>query len=228
MQLVDVKAKEVQGKAVVQVTVNIDNLEASKTSESISLGAVSHDQTKDRTDRALVTPWLKPQCKVDFRRLCETLRLHLPNVAKYSQQPHSINLSDSDTLQHRLDLELWQEAFAEDIRNLLTMVKKVLRPAMMSNYYKKLTKNLFVSGMPFLVREIGDNPDNELAGQVLVNGLAVPMGRHTEEQDEVKGKFNRPTALLSHANMMPTRVGLLKDMLSRDILKMSSSSVKSL
>ncbi|PBK64343.1 hypothetical protein ARMSODRAFT_962167 [Armillaria solidipes] len=76
---------------------------------------------------------LQHQCKVDFRRLCETLRLHLPNVAKYSQQPHSINLSDSDTLQHR---------------NLLTMVKKVLRPAMMSNYYEKLTKNLFVSGMP--------------------------------------------------------------------------------
>lgn len=59
VQWVDVKVKEVQGKAVVQVTVDIDNLEASKTPESISLGAVSHDQTKDRTDRVLVTPWLK-------------------------------------------------------------------------------------------------------------------------------------------------------------------------
>ena len=77
---------------------------------------------------------LKYQRKVEFRRLCETLRLHLSNVAKYAHQPHSINLSDPETLQHHLDtrfaqlntsveLKLWQEAFrlVEDVHNLLTM-----------------------------------------------------------------------------------------------------------
>jgi translation initiation factor 3 subunit A len=89
---------------------------------------------------------LKHQRKVKFRRLCETQRVHLSNVAKYAHQPHAIN-----TLQHNLDprfaqlntsveLELWQEAFrsVEDVHNLLIIAKKVPRPAMMANYYEKL------------------------------------------------------------------------------------------
>ena len=102
---------------------------------------------------------MKYQRKVEFRRLCETLRLHLSNVAKYAHQIHSINLSDPETLQHHLDtrfaqlntsveLELWQEAFrsVEDVHNLLTMAKKAPRPAMMANYYEKLTKIFLMSG----------------------------------------------------------------------------------
>ncbi|KAJ7320820.1 hypothetical protein DFH08DRAFT_789026 [Mycena albidolilacea] len=210
VQLADQKVREAQAKAAsVQVTVDVDDLEASETPESILLGAVSGDQSKDRTDRALVTPWLKflwesyrtsletlknnarleviyqtiaqqafafcltHSRKVEFRRLCETLRLHLANVAKYAHQPHSINLSDPDTLQHHLDtrfaqlntsveLELWQEAFrsVEDVHNLLVMAgasgsgkKGVLasaltgpRAAMMANYYEKLTRIFLMSG----------------------------------------------------------------------------------
>lgn len=37
----------------------IDDLEASETPESIMLSTVSGEQSKDRTDRAVVTPWLK-------------------------------------------------------------------------------------------------------------------------------------------------------------------------
>jgi translation initiation factor 3 subunit A len=102
---------------------------------------------------------LKHQHKVEFRCLCETLCLHLSNVAKYSHQPHSINLSNANTLQHYLDtyfaqpnssfkLELWQEAIrsVEDMHNLLTMAKKALQLAMMANYYDKLTKIFLMSG----------------------------------------------------------------------------------
>ncbi|KAJ7487242.1 hypothetical protein B0H11DRAFT_1114748 [Mycena galericulata] len=193
--LADQKVREAQEKAAVKVAVDVDDLEASETPESILLGAVSGDQSKDRTDRALVTPWLKflwesyrtsletlknnarleviyqqiaqqafkfclkHNRKVEFRRLCETLRLHLSNVAKYSHQPHSINLSDADTLQHHLDtrfaqlhasieLELWQEAFrsVEDVHNLLTLAKKAPRPAMMATYYEKLARIFLMSG----------------------------------------------------------------------------------
>ncbi|KAJ3925815.1 MAG: hypothetical protein NXY57DRAFT_796319 [Lentinula lateritia] len=91
--------------------------------------------------------------KTEFRRLCETLRLHLANVGKYAAQQrelhaaggaatsaghHQINLGDPDTLQRHLDtrfaqlnasveLELWQEAFRsiEDIHNLLTMANSM-------------------------------------------------------------------------------------------------------
>ena len=38
---------------------NVEDLEASETPESILLATVSGEQSKDRTDRAIVTPWLK-------------------------------------------------------------------------------------------------------------------------------------------------------------------------
>ncbi|TEB23920.1 hypothetical protein FA13DRAFT_1818162 [Coprinellus micaceus] len=290
LQLANAKVKEAQEKAAVQSAVDVDDLEASETPESILLGAVSGDQSKDRTDRALVTPWLKflwesyrtsletlknnarlevvyqqiaqqafkfclqHQRKVEFRRLCETLRLHLANVAKYSHQQHSINLSDPDTLQHHLDtrfaqlntsveLELWQEAFrsVEDIHNLLTMAKKAPRPAMMANYYEKLTKIFLMSGNALfhaaawskyyaIVTSIGGKSEEEmsrLAGQVLISALAVPVGLGKDEPEELKGKNARLTALLA-LNKMPSRQALLKDALARNVLKLSPEVVKKL
>ncbi|KAK7188690.1 uncharacterized protein CC84DRAFT_1139048 [Paraphaeosphaeria sporulosa] len=167
----------------------VDDLEASETPESILLSTVSGEQSKDRTDRAIVTPWLKflwetyrtvldifknnarleimyqstalqafQFCqnytrKTEFRRLCELLRNHLQNAAKFSSQMHAINLSDPDTLQRHLDtrfqqldvavkLELWQEAFrsVEDIHTLLTLSKRPAKNNMMASYFKHLTE----------------------------------------------------------------------------------------
>ncbi|KAI0822134.1 hypothetical protein BC628DRAFT_1327849 [Trametes gibbosa] len=291
IQLSDAKVQEAQEKADKAVALDVDDLEASETPESILLGAVSGDQSKDRTDRALVTPWLKflwesyrtaletlknnarletiyqqiaqqafkfclkHQRKVEFRRLCETLRLHLSNVAKYGNQPHAINLSDPETLQRHLDtrfaqlntsveLELWQEAFrsVEDVHNLLTMAKKAPRPSMMANYYEKLTKIFLMSGNALyhaaawgryyaVVTAIGGKSDEEmsrLAGQVLVSALAVPVGIQGEEgAEEMKGKGARLSALLG-LTKTPTRAGLLREALARNILKLSPESVKSL
>ncbi|KAJ7058572.1 translation initiation factor eIF3a [Mycena amicta] len=285
VKLADTKVKEAQEKAAVKVAVDVEDLEASETPESILLGAVSGDQSKDRTDRALVTPWLKflwesyrtsletlknnarlehiyqaiaqqafqfclkHQRKVEFRRLCETLRLHLSNVAKYSHQPHSINLSDPDTLQHHLDtrfaqlntsveLELWQEAFrsVEDVHNLLTMAKKAPRPAMMANYYEKLTKIFLMSGNALYhaaawgrYNAVHTPPASKtaedtarLAGQVLVSALAVPVGLSSTEPGQA-----RLTALLGLAKP-PTRASLLKDALARDALKYAPDSIRKL
>jgi translation initiation factor 3 subunit A len=183
---------------------------------------------------------LKYERKVEFRRLCETLRLHLANVAKYSHQQHSINLSDPETLQHHLDtrfaqlntsveLELWQEAFrsVEDVHNLLTLAKKAPRPAMMANYYEKLTKIFLMSGNALfhaaawgryyaIVSSIGGKSEEEmsrLAGQVLVSALAVPVGIPADSSEELKGKNARLTALLG-LTRMPSRSGLLQDAVS--------------
>ncbi|PCH34580.1 hypothetical protein WOLCODRAFT_139453 [Wolfiporia cocos MD-104 SS10] len=292
IQLADAKVQEAQEQADKAVALDVDDLEASETPESILLGAVSGDQNKDRTDRALVTPWLKflwesyrtaletlknnarlegiyqqiaqqafkfclkHQRKVEFRRLCETLRLHLANVAKYAHQPHAINLSDADTLQHHLDtrfaqlntsveLELWQEAFrsVEDVHNLLTMAKKAPRPAMMANYYEKLTRIFLMSGNALYhaaawsryyaaVTAIGGKSEEELsrlAGQVLVSALAVPVGHQSEDAaaEEGKSKNSRLTALLG-LSKTPTRAGLLKEALARNVLKLSPEIVKSL
>lgn len=292
IQLSDAKVQEAQEKAEKAVALtDVDDLEAIETPESILLGAVSGDQSKDRTDRALVTPWLKflwesyrtsletlknnarlesiyqqvaqqafrfclrHQRKVEFRRLCETLRLHLSNVAKYAHQPHAINLTDPETLQHHLDtrfaqlntsveLELWQEAFrsVEDVHNLLTMAKKAPRPAMMANYYEKLTRIFLMSGNALyhaaawgryyaVVTTIGGKSPEEmqrLAGQVLVSALAVPVGlQGVEGLDEGKGRNSRLTALLGLPKA-PTRKGLLLDALSRNVLKASPDVIKSL
>ncbi|KAL2188879.1 hypothetical protein L209DRAFT_249820 [Thermothelomyces heterothallicus CBS 203.75] len=51
------KADEVQSS--IEATSSVDDLEASETPESILLATVSGEQSKDRTDRAIVTPWLK-------------------------------------------------------------------------------------------------------------------------------------------------------------------------
>ncbi|KAK3647196.1 eukaryotic translation initiation factor 3 subunit A [Elasticomyces elasticus] len=173
---------------------NVGDLEAIETPESILLSTVSGEQTKDRTDRAIVTPWLKflweayrtvldifknnarlevmyqttahqafDFCKrytrkTEFRRLCELLRNHLQNAAKYSQQVHAINLSDPETLQRHLDtrfeqlnvaveLELWQEAFksVEDIHTLLSLSKRSPKNSMMATYFERLTRIFLVS-----------------------------------------------------------------------------------
>lgn len=189
------KADEVQSTLETSTTTqNIDDLEASETPESILLSTVSGEQSRDRTDRAIVTPWLKflwetyrtvldifknnarlelmyqstahqafQFCskyarKTEFRRLCELLRNHLQNAAKFSSQMHAINLSDPDTLQRHLDtrfqqlnvaveLELWQEAFrsVEDIHTLLSLSKRPAKNIMMANYFEKLTRIFLVS-----------------------------------------------------------------------------------
>ena len=116
----------------------------------------------------------------------------------------------------------------EDVHNLLTMAKKAPRPAMMANYYEKLTKIFLMSGNALyhaaawgryytVVTSIGGKSDEELqrlAGQVLVSALAVPVAsKGLEGAEDGKSKNTRLTALLG-LTKTPTRSGLIQDAVS--------------
>ncbi|XDG00821.1 hypothetical protein ABKA04_000436 [Annulohypoxylon sp. FPYF3050] len=53
------RADELQSSIEATATASIDDLEATETPESILLATVSGEQSRDRTERAVVTPWLK-------------------------------------------------------------------------------------------------------------------------------------------------------------------------
>jgi translation initiation factor 3 subunit A len=76
VSLADAKLQEAQEKAeraAADAVADVDDLEATETPESILLAAVSGDQNRDRTDRALVTPWLKFLWE-SYRTALETLK----------------------------------------------------------------------------------------------------------------------------------------------------------
>lgn len=263
----------------------IDDLEATETPESILLSTVSSDVSKDRTDRAVVTPWLKFMwetyrtvldilrnngrlelsyqqttiqaldfCqtygrKTEFRRLCDLLRNHLQNAAKYQNQPHGINLNEADTLQRHLDtrfsqlnaavaMELWQEAFrsVEDIHNLLTISKRPPKPAVMANYYEKLSKIFIVSGnylfhaaafnkYATLVRTQNKNASEDelqrLGSVALLSAISIPVMKESKgrgvalDLDDNKARNSRLAALLNLSSP-PTRASLLKEALNKN------------
>ena len=100
VSLADVKLQEAQEKAekaAADAAADVDDLEATETPESILLGAVSGDQSRDRTDRALVTPWLKFLWE-SYRTALETLKNNARLQVIYHVRPLSLTthiVSDS-------------------------------------------------------------------------------------------------------------------------------------
>ena len=213
--------------------------------------------------------------KTEFRRLCELLRNHLQNAAKYQSQIHAINLSDPDTLQRHLDtrfqqlnvaveLELWQEAFrsVEDIHTLLNLSKRPAKNTMMANYFEKLT-TIFLVSENYLFHAAAysrffnllrgsvaavvsgqsskkDNPtvtDQDLsnaASFVILSALSIPVistsrsrGALVDIDEARKNKNQRLTNLLG-LTTSPTRASLLKDVLSKGLLKRARSEIREL
>eukprot|EP00842_Homolaphlyctis_polyrhiza_P004880 jgi/Hompol1/5393/HPOL_004376-RA len=73
LTLSEEKLTEAQAKAVKINLDAVEDLEASETPESILMSTVSTDVSKDRTDRAVVTPWLRFLWEA-FRTALDTLR----------------------------------------------------------------------------------------------------------------------------------------------------------
>ncbi|KDN45747.1 hypothetical protein K437DRAFT_274144 [Tilletiaria anomala UBC 951] len=160
-------------------------------------------------------------------------------------------------LNSAVELELWQEAFrsVEDVHNLLTTAKKAPRPTMMANYYEKLARIFLVSDNALfhaaawnryysLARLSGKSDDEQakIASYVLLSALAVPVISSSAPgtgnlnrvktdflQGDVEGRSRtgRLTALLG-LQRTPTRAGLLKEALMRNVLKKALPEIREL
>ena len=150
--LADAKVREAQEKAAVQSAVDVDDLEASETPESILLGAVSGDQSKDRTDRALVTPWLKFLWE-SYRTSLETLknnaRLEVIYQVKHQRNLmwHSLN-SLSSSLSKLLNKPL---NFASNINGKSSSVAYARPSVSISQMLQNILINNTPSTSPILI-----------------------------------------------------------------------------
>lgn len=102
---------------------------------------------------------VKYQRKTEFRKLCETIRQHMVQSQKYTNQATSIDLNKPETqnnhletrliqLNYAISMELWQEAYkaVEDIYGLMNLSKTKPKPGQMFNYYTKLSLIFWKAG----------------------------------------------------------------------------------
>eukprot|EP00118_Oscarella_pearsei_P014685 m.127647 g.127647 ORF g.127647 m.127647 type:complete len:928 (+) comp37932_c0_seq24:2642-5425(+) len=260
----------------------IEDLDQLQTPESLLLSFVSGEDTQDRTDRVMLTPWVKTlweayrnvldllrnnnklekvyhetaqsafrfcleySRKTEFRKLCENMRTHLQHVIKHSGGVNTINLNSPESLQMHvetrlmqldtaIETELWQEAFRtiEDIHNLLTMSKKLPKPAVVANYYTKQARVYQMAGNKLfhacachrlfvLSKEQKKNlqPEEQqsLASHAVLATLHVPIPQSKTDvelylDDDVKQDKKRRLASLLGLQIPPTRKSLLSDLL---------------
>ncbi len=88
LSLANERAREAQTKAD-KIILDIDDLEAEESVESIILSSVSGEDTKDRTDREIVTPWLKFLWET-YRIVLEILRNNNKLEHVYQVREHLI------------------------------------------------------------------------------------------------------------------------------------------
>jgi translation initiation factor 3 subunit A len=90
VQEAQAKADQVQSSlesAATSTQLNVDDLEATETPETILLATVSGEQSKDRTDRAIVTPWLKFLWET-YRTVLEILKNNARLEVMYQSTAH--------------------------------------------------------------------------------------------------------------------------------------------
>ncbi|KAJ2014670.1 eukaryotic translation initiation factor 3 subunit A [Coemansia sp. S680] len=149
-----------------------------------------------------------------------------------------------DTHFHQLDtateMELWQESYRsiEDIHHLIQQSKRPVKPQAMANYFEKLTRIMYVAKNPlflaaawhryynFIFRQtkvFTEAQLQEVANNVLLSTLAVPIIKASSKiLSSTAGKENKHRTQrfsnLLFLSSAPTRVSLISDLVSGDIL----------
>lgn len=141
--------------------------------------------------------------KNEFRRLSDSLRTHLNQIARNTKSQNAISLTNPESQALHLDIricqldfgikiELWQEAFkaVEDIYFLMTLPKRAPHPQKLAEFYQKLgvvfcraSMNLFHACTQHklfkLTRDLRKNLSQQelsiLAAKMLVSTLSIPI-----------------------------------------------------
>ncbi|CAO3578292.1 unnamed protein product [Absidia cylindrospora] len=149
------------------------------------------------------------------------------------------------------DMELWQEAFksVEDIYTLLTSSKRPPQPEMLANYYNKLTQIFMVSddflfhsaawnkysGIERVInKSMSEEDQSRMASVVLLSALAIPIITTTktrpgyQEADDHRIQKHNRLSMLMGLSQHPTRTGLLKEALNKNILSRVRPEIRDL
>ena len=195
--------------------------------------------------------------KMEFRKLCEIMRTHLVNIAKYQGQATSVDLSSPDTqllyletrfqqLEAAAKLELWQEAYRtiEDIyENMRQSHVLSEHSPLMKTYYEKLADIFWASSNhlfhaysldKFLVLSMNDDSTSEEQRHHLANStvLASLIVSGSQVEEEVFTHRHEGAArlaqLLGFKKETPSRAKLLQLLLSQGVLNECSDVVVSI
>lgn len=195
--------------------------------------------------------------KAEFRRLCEMLRHHLGLIVKYPDQANGVSLKNPTSHQLQLELrfeqlgvatemELWHEAFRsiEDIHGLFVLARKSAKPSLVMTYYERLCcvfqmadNYLFLAATLCKLFALAKSQNEASlmgadASRAILALLAVPLLHDTDVTNTMSGEDleakNTRLAHLLGLQKAPTRAGLVKELMQREILAKAEPSVQAL
>ncbi|KAJ2793610.1 eukaryotic translation initiation factor 3 subunit A, partial [Coemansia helicoidea] len=157
-----------------------------------------------------------------------------------------------DTHFHQLntatEMELWQESFhsVEDLYSLINQSKRPIKPEAMANYFENMTRIMYVAKNPLFLaaawqryynyihrqtKVFSEEQLQSVANNVLLSTLAVPIikpsARVLSAAADNKNRTQRFTSLL-FLSSPPTRVSLINDLVTRDVLSRVNPELRSL
>ncbi|CAB0010643.1 unnamed protein product, partial [Nesidiocoris tenuis] len=198
-----------------QAVIDIDDLDNLATPESILLSAVSGEDAQDRSDRTILTPWVK----FLWESYCQCLELLRTNA-------------HCETLYHDIARMEAYKAI-EDIHGLMNMSKKPPISKTMANYYQKLAMVFWKAGYYLfhaaalfklfqLSKDMRKNITHDelqrMACCVLLATLSIPLpSAHPEfdrfiETDKSPLEKAQRLATLLTLQQPPTRASLIRDL----------------
>uniref|UniRef100_A0A1I7XT73 PCI domain-containing protein n=1 Tax=Heterorhabditis bacteriophora TaxID=37862 RepID=A0A1I7XT73_HETBA len=159
LTMAEQKTEEAQKTSIEKVE-EIDDLDQGDVPETLLLSVVSGAAAQDRMDRTVLAPWLRFLWD-SYRNCLELLRNNaqvlLNGILIYSlvklNSPESLAMMQETRLcqlDTAIQMELWQEASAEDVHGMMQLSKdkdkRMVKPASYVNYYDKLALVFWKAG----------------------------------------------------------------------------------